>query len=411
MDDTVAVIGAGIVGTCTALELLRAGYRVEIYDSGGPGSGASFGNAGLISPDSVLPAAMPGTLQKVPGWLLDGRSGPLSIDPRYLAKAAPWLARFVGASRAAKIPALSTALRALHRDSFDLYRDLLGVGDTADLLRRNGQIQVWHAGDPTTPLMRHLWAEHGVATEPLDADALRQLAPDLAPEFSEGQFFPDNGMTVNPARLVETLFGKVVEAGGILHRERVMKLIPDEVGPWRILTNLGDRRAGKIVVTGGAWSKTLLAPLGIAPPLDTERGYHVMFSAPGIDLRLPMVHRGFGIGITPMEHGLRVTGRVEIAGLEKAPDERQSEIVLAHARRLFPTLDTEARSVWMGFRPSMPDSLPVIDRVARHPGLFMAFGHGHFGMTAAPATARAVRSMVRGNTPQIDLAPYALSRF
>ena len=141
MGETVAIIGAGIVGTCTALELLRAGYRVEIYDAGGPGSGASFGNAGLISPDSVLPAAMPGTLRKVPGWLLDGRSGPLGLDLRYLAKAAPWLARFVWASREAKIPALSNALRALHGETFDLYRDLLGPADHADLLRRNGQNQ------------------------------------------------------------------------------------------------------------------------------------------------------------------------------------------------------------------------------------------------------------------------------
>ncbi len=410
MTKTVAIIGAGIIGTCTALTLLRAGYRVTIYDEGGPGTGASYGNAGLISPDSVLPSAMPETLRKVPGWLMGGGDGPLSVDLRYLPKAAPWLTRFVRSGSAERVVAGSRAMRALHVDAFELYRDLLGPKDYAALLRRTGLVQVWEGGDPITPLARRLWDEHGVVTEALEEGDLRQLVPALGPEFRAGLLFPNNGSTINPARLVEALFARVMQAGGALRRERVMKLIPVN-GRWRILSSLSDRVVDKVVVAGGAWSKALLAPLGLRPPLDTERGYHVMLSAPGIELRLPVVHRGFGLGINPMDDGLRITGRVEIAGLDKPPDETQGEIILAHARRLFPGVETVERSIWMGFRPSMPDSLPVIDHAPGHPGLVLAFGHAHFGMTAAPATAKAVAALIGDTAPAIDLAPYALSRF
>ena len=408
MDRTVAILGAGIVGTCTALELARAGYRVTVFDSGGPGAGASYGNAGLVSPDSVLPAAMPGTLRKVPGWLL--RNGPLRIDPGHAARIAPWLARFVLAGRRSRIPATARALRALHRDAFDLYRDLLGARDHADLLRRNGVVQVWHGANPVTPLMHDLWTEHGVVTQPLGRDDLRQLLPDLAPGIGEGLLFPNNGMTASPARLVDTLFARAVEAGAALRRERVMKLLPVE-GGWRVLSNLGDTTFDTAIVAGGAWSMDLLRPLGLRLPLDTERGYHLMFPEPGIDLRLPVVHRGLGLGINPMEHGLRVTGRVELAGLAAPPDERQGAAIRADAQRLFPKLDTRERALWMGFRPSMPDSLPVIGPAPGHPGLILAFGHGHFGMTGAPATAKAVAALVAGMSPPLDLAPYAPSRF
>lgn len=411
-DNRVAVIGAGIVGACAGVYLQRAGHAVTLFDPGGPAAGASNGNAGLISPDSCVPTAMPGLWRKVPGWLAR-KNGPLAIDARHAVESMPWLYRFLRSGTASEALRIAQALKALHAPAFEIYRDLLGPTVFQDLFRTTGTVQIWDEGgaDLASPLVRRIWEENGVVAEPLSADELRQLVPDLTPAIGAGLFFPNNGMTVNPARLVETMCGLFSAAGGTLARERVAKIIPEGAHDFRLVSNRDDRRFAKVVVASGAWSRDLLTPLGIAPLLDTERGYHATLADPGIDLRLPVLHRGLGIGATPMEHGLRLAGTVEFAGLRKPMDERRVAALLKHAKALFPKLRTESFSMWMGFRPSMPDSLPVIDAAARFPGLFLAFGHGHFGMTGGPATGRALAALVAGEPQSLDLAPYAASRF
>ena len=409
---TIAVIGAGIVGICAAIYLRRAGYDVSVYDPGGPAAGASHGNAGLISPDSCLPIAMPGMLWKLPGWLTDPES-PLSIDKRHVIGAMPWLYRFLRAGTPPSALRTAHALKALHGPAFDIYRDLLGSQIFNDLIRVSGTVQVWDedAGRQDSPLIRQIWQENGVECQPLSREDLRQLVPELSRDMQGGLFFPNNGMTVSPRRLVETLCELLIASGGVLRRERVMKIVPEGAHSLRLLASRGDRRYGAVVVATGAWSRELLAPLGITPLLDTERGYHAMLTEPGVAPRMPVLHRGLGIGVTPMEDGLRLAGTVEIAGLSKPPNEKRVAALLKNAKRLFPALRTECFSMWMGFRPSMPDSLPVIDAAAGFPGLFMAFGHGHFGMTGGPATGRALAALVAGRSQDLDLAPYAADRF
>ena len=407
-----AVVGAGIVGVCTALYLQRRGQSVTLYDPGGPAAGASYGNAGLISPESCVPIAMPGILRKLPGWLLDPE-GPLAIDRRYLPRAAPWLLRLMRAGRRSQVLRIAKALRALHAPAFEAYRDLLGDRTFEELIRVSGHVQIWNgdAGSELAPLVREIFEANDVRAEPLGADDLRQLVPDLAKNVAGGLLLPNNGMTLNPRRLVETLCDIFVAAGGTLRREKVMKLVPEDTRRIRVLANQGDRRHEAVVVAAGAWSRGLLRSLGLVPPLDTERGYHAMIEDPGLDLRIPVLHKGLGFGATPMEHGLRLAGTVEFAGLSAPPNEKRARKLLEHGCRLFPKLQTSKISMWMGFRPSMPDSLPVIDTVPSHPGIFMGFGHGHFGMTGGPTTARALARLMTGERPGLDLAPYALSRF
>lgn len=409
---SVAVIGAGIVGACAALALQRDGCRVDVYDPLPPGGGASFGNAGLISVDSVVPIALPGMLRQVPRWLSDP-DGPLVLRPRYALRAAPWLLRWLRAGRLPAVRASSQALHALHRPALDEYRGLLGAERFAALLRTEGQVHVWESerDGRADRIANELRERLGLPTEQLDAAALRELLPGLSPTIRRGLLFPRHAHTVEPRQLVQTVAELLQQAGGTLVAERAMKIVPRADGRYRLLTNCGDRVHDRIVVAAGAWSRSLLEPLGVRLPLESERGYHAELSAPSLLPRLPLVHKERGFAVTPMVGWLRIAGTVEIAGLDAPPDERRADALAAQAQALFPGLRFERARAWMGLRPSLPDSLPVIDRLGHHPGVIVACGHGHFGMTAASMTARLVSQLVRGEPASIDLHPYRLSRF
>jgi glycine/D-amino acid oxidase-like deaminating enzyme len=237
------------------------------------------------------------------------------------------------------------------------------------------------------------------------------MFPGIARDITRGLFVPGNGYTVSPQRIVHSLAELFRTAGGAIVTERAMKLIPREVGGWMMMTNLANRNAEHVVIAAGAWSGRLLAPLGIRVPLETERGYHAMLFSPSITPPIPISSKARAFFMTPMEDGLRIAGTVEIAGLDAPPDERRAQVLVDHARRLFPGLQTEAVRYWMGFRPSTPDSLPILGPVERRPGLYLAFGHGHFGMSGGPPSGRLLARMITGQTPGIDPAPYDATRF
>jgi D-amino-acid dehydrogenase len=408
--DPVFVVGAGIVGLSAALYLRRAGVDVTVLDPLPPGGGASFGNAGLLSVEACVPVAMPGMLRQVPGWLRDPL-GPLAVRPAYLPKALPWLLRWAAAGRIDRVEAASKALRALHVGAFDRYRELLGY-HFDDLVRLSGQVHVWDSAEPSKneAIYHRLCAENGVVAEPLGPDELRQLIPELRHGVARAVFLPKNGHTVNPQRLTQTLARLIAEAGGEIRQERVLKLVPEE-GHYRIVTNTTNHAAARIVLAAGAWSRQLLAPLAIDLPLETERGYHVIVKDPNLLPRIPVLHRGRGFSITPMETGLRVAGTVEIGGLDLPMNEERARILLRQVQTMLPGLEPREHSLWMGFRPSFPDSLPVIDAAPGRPGLYLAFGHGHTGMTGGAPTGKLVMELVTGQTPSIDLYPFRATRF
>lgn len=408
----VIILGAGVAGLSTALPLRRAGRDVVVIDPLGPAGGASFGNAGLLSAETVVPIALPGMLRKVPGWLSDPL-GPLVVRPSYLPQAAPWLARWIRAGRMDRVLAISDAMRALHAPAFEDWRSLLGDAGYSELIRRTGQVQIWDEPDetPGAALERRLRERLGIQAEVIGADEIRQFFPGIARHVSRGVFVAGNGHTVSPPGAVRRLGELFREAGGIILAERAMKLIPQEGGGWLVMTNTANHRAEEVVVAGGAWSRQLLDPLGVRVPLETERGYHLMLPDPSIMPRLPILYKSGNFGVTPMAEGLRVAGTVEIAGLEAAPDERRAQQLLQQLRGLFPDMQGGEPRLWMGFRPSTPDSLPVLGPVPSRPGLHLCFGHGHFGMTGGPPSGRLVAGMILGDRPRIDMAPYSISRF
>jgi len=408
----VVVIGAGIVGTTTALVLQRHGCDVTLVDKGEPGMGCSYGNGGAISPDFCVPASLPGMLKRVPHWLMD-KNGPLIIRPRHFLAVMPWLWRWVQAGRLDRVESSASALRSLHRSSIDLYKELLG-GRAEGLIEKTGQIYVWSSDrpGPTEALARSLREKHGVETHPLKAQQIRELDPELAPIFTKGLFFPDNGHTVNPLRLVQTVLDLFIEAGGRFECASVSAFRRDGDQVNELCFNDGrTRKVSAVIVAAGMGSKRLASLLGDSVPLEAERGYHAMLPDPGIRPAIKISNRDFMFGLTPMEHGVRISGTVEFAPAGAPMNEARARGLLARAKDMYPRLNTEGATFWMGSRPSTPDSLPVIDHGRRARNVIYAFGHGHTGLTGAPMTANLVHRLLTVQTPDIDLMPYRLGRF
>lgn len=412
MAGRIIVLGAGVAGLATALPLARAGRAVTVIDPLPPAGGSSFGNAGLLSPDTSIPVALPGMLRKVPGWLTDPL-GPLVIRPSYLPRAMPWLLRWIRAGRMDRVLAISDAMRALHVSTFDTWRDLLGAGGFAEFVRQSGQVQVWDQAEetPAAAMERQLRDRQGIPTQMLGADDLRQMFPGIARHVSRGVLIPGNGNTVNPGRMVQRLGELFLAEGGQILAERALKLIPREGGNWVVMTNIANHETDTLVVAGGAWSRSLLDPLGVRIPLETERGYHLFLPDANVVPRAPLLYKSRSFSITPMEGGLRAAGTVEIAGLEAAPNEQRAEQLFGLVRTLFPDLAGGKPRLWMGHRPSTPDSLPVLGPVLGHPGLHLCLGHGHFGMTGGPPSGKLVSDLILGVAPRIDATPYSAKRF
>ena len=412
----IVVIGAGIVGVCCALYLQRDGHRVTLIDRQGPGEGTSFGNGAIIGEESVVPVAMPGILGRVPGMLFDPL-GPLAIRWSYLPRLAPWLTRFVAASRRAEVERISIALKHLNDGAIDAYKPLLASAGAEDMLQRRGWVCVYEteaefakAGDALA-----LQRRRGIALEELQPEELRQLEPALAPIFARGVFFPNVGHTVNNFRLVQVLAEDFVRSGGTLLRRQVRGFeiaAANGDGTARaVLTDGGAVDCDAVVVAAGAWSRSLVRELGDDPPLDTERGYHMQVPDPGIAPRLPVYSTTRAFVCTPLEHGLRIAGTVELGGLEAPPNWKRADVLLRHAKRWFPALNTEGAQPWMGFRPSMPDSVPVISQGGRYRNTYYAFGHGHCGLMMGARTGSLVADLVVGRDPGVDMKPYRVDRF
>ncbi|MFP6728875.1 MAG: FAD-dependent oxidoreductase [Alphaproteobacteria bacterium] len=408
----VVVVGAGIVGTCSASYLLRDGHDVVLVDSDGPGEGCSKGNAGALSPGSCIPMSGPGVLSKIPGWLSDPL-GPLRIRPGYLATALPWLIRFTLAGRRGKIAGLADALLAINAGTFENYAPLLQNAGCQDLIRRSGALTVYktnrHLADSHRE--RRLREERQIRQRILGAGELRDLVPELSSDYKHGVLLPDHGFVTNPYRLVRHLAERFARDGGQLERRRVTGITLRDGRVAGVATTGGGLVAERVVIAAGAWSNRLIEGLGVRVPLESQRGYHATIQGSGIAPALTVVSAEAKVYATPMEDGLRLAGTVEFAGLDAAPDFRRAEALIVLAKDMFPALAPGAASHWMGHRPCLPDSLPVIGAAPGHPNLLLAFGHGHHGMTGASTTGAIIASLVSGRQPPIDPTPYRPDRF
>lgn len=409
----VLVIGAGIIGISAALALQKQGRDVLVLDRVGVGAEASRANAGAFAFSDIVPLATPGILRSAPGWLLDPL-GPLSIPPAYLPRIAPWLWRFWRASRPVRYRAALNAqagLMQLSRAALERQtRDVAG----AHLLRRDGQLQLFDSARSFRASLP-LWderARHGIRFDLLQgADAIAGVQPGLDPRFTHAGYTPDWINARDPAQWLAHLADCFGSRGGRISRAEVAALTPGEGAVQVVLKGGPPRQARQVVLAAGAWSHRLARSLGDSIPLETERGYNTTLPAGAFDLRTHLTFGDHGFVVSRVGDGVRVGGAVELGGLDRPPDHRRADVLLDKAARFLPGLRHEGGTRWMGFRPSLPDSLPVIGPAPQAPCVTYAFGHGHLGLTQAAGTAEMVAALVAGHAPPIDPAPYSPARF
>jgi D-amino-acid dehydrogenase len=412
MTKDVTIIGAGAVGIASALSILEAGQTVELIDRDEPASGASHGNAGVISPWTCVPQSMPGVWKSVPKWLMDPE-GPLSVRWSYFPQFLPWAIRFIRAGQADKLPAIADAMMALNRPNVDLYRYHLKGTGKEDLVRDSFYVHVYRKPE-SIDLNQIGWrmrTERGVPLQVVQDGELRDVEPALSPEYRAAVLIKDQARAMDPGAIGKALASKAESMGAVFHRAGVQSISPIEGGGWTIATDKGTMTAKTVVIAAGAWSVRLLKPLGINVPLEAERGYHVILRDPGVTVNNSIMDTERKFVASLMAAGVRCAGTAEFAGLDAPPDYRRAKVLATNAKRLFPDINTEDSIEWMGSRPSFPDSLPCIGPVPGYDNLFAAFGHSHYGFGMAPATGRIVANIVRGVEPNTDLTPYRIERF
>jgi D-amino-acid dehydrogenase len=407
------VLGTGIVGTCTGAWLQRDGHQVTFVSPVPPGEACSFGNAGSLSPSACLPVGMPGMWKQVPGWLRDP-DGPLAIRPSYLPAVLPWLLRFLRHSSRAEVVRIATALRGLLAPIFESYAPLLERADANALVRRTGCLYVYGSGESARcwrwgmDLRRSL----GVDLRDIGEQELAQLEPDLRGRFRFGILAPENGSTLDPEALVKALHQRCIDDGARLVLDHATGFDRRGDTVRGVVLASGQRLAcDGVVVAAGAWSRPLAGALGLRIPLETQRGYHVTVQSNNLGLRHTVMAPEYNLMVNPMAMGLRLAGSVEFAGLRPPPNHRRADVLLAKGREMFPHLDSSRVTRWMGHRPCLPDSLPVIGRAPRLANAWLAFGHGHVGMCAGASTGRELAHLVAGRPTQVDLRPFAPDRF
>ena len=406
----VAIVGAGVVGLATALRLAAEGREVLLIDPNEPGSGASYGNAGTLAEYACVPVGTPAVLRSLPQLLFD-RDSPLALRWSAFLQLAPWLARFVRQSLPAAARENAVALAGLLAEALPAWEEMAAEAGASDLLRRNGALYLCRKESDLagTAWSRALRSELGAHQEVLTRDDVASLEPNLPPIEGGGLYFPDSMNVTDPKAMMQRLLDAAAARGATVMKARITGLRAGAGGVQ--LSGPGcSVTAGKAVIAAGAFSRSLAAQAGDRIPLETERGYHLEFAADAPLLHRPVSPVDLGFYMTPMTGRLRVAGTVELGGLAAPPNPRRLGLLDRGVRQFFPALG-QPSSTWLGFRPSLPDSRPVIGRASRSPDVIYAFGHGHIGLTLSAITARAVAALVAGRADPMDIKAFAADRF
>lgn len=405
----IAVVGGGVVGLACALRLAKAGHEVVLVEPEAPGMGASYGNAGTIADYAVMPVGTPDVLKSLPSLLFD-RNSPLAIRRAAILSLAPWLLRFAWQSLPHRAAANAAALATLVSDAAPLWSELAAEIGGSAILQHRGALYLYETAQALKGAGAAMQARRdlGVTVDLIDSQDVAALEPGLPPAAG-GAFFPKALFLSDPGRMVGLLAQAVADAGVPHIRARVDRLRrgPDGVHLSGHGLHLTARR---VVIAAGAHSRDLALQAGDKVPLDTERGYHLEWDMPAPLLSRPCCPTSRGFYLCPMEGRLRAAGTVELGGLTAPPSPHRLARLHEGVRAFFPQLGAPSRS-WMGFRPSLPDSLPVIGPSAEGPDVIHAYGHGHIGLTLAPVTARLVESVVAGTAPDRDMLPMRPGRF
>lgn len=408
----IIVIGAGIVGLSIALQLQSSGRSVTVVDRKGIAAEASGGNAGGFAFSDIVPLATPGIMRRAPKWLLDPL-GPLSVPPSYAFNIAPWMLRFWRASWRDRYEASLMAQSQLMQLSQTALEKQIKVVDGEQLMQREGQLYLYEGVQEYNASLSK-WErckEHGVEFILLESpEAITELQPGIDPRFTHASYTPKWMNTCDPLLWTKHIARQFVARGGMIEVVEIKSLSHNE-DQVLVTTSNEVLLAKQVVVASGAWSHQLARTLGDKIPLETERGYNTTLPAGAFDLRTHLTFGGHGFVVSKISGGVRIGGAAELGGLNLPPNYKRSEILLQKAAQFLPKLKTEGGQQWMGFRPSMPDSLPVIDHSPKTQNIVYAFGHGHLGLTQAAGTAELVSSLINRTMPTIPLDAFSATRF
>ena len=412
-DQTVIVIGAGIVGTATARALQREGHAVTLVDSGEPGRATSYGNAGFIAIDHVLPLARPSTLKRIPQMLMD-RDGPLTVHRPSLPSLLPWMARFgLAAYSRTEVQKGIESFGALMAEANIAWKAEIQASGLGELFKTKGALYVYESeaafvgGEEERALQR----AKGTEFEIVDGNRARALAPGLSPHIVRGVHYSHGMHTINPYRVVTTLAERFAAEGGTLLRGRVRGFGREGDRVTSVETTDRSLPASSVVIAAGRASGELARLLGFNAPLVAERGYHVMLAPDNVRFDLPVSPAERGFFVTPMEEGLRVAGTVELAAPHQPPSWHRADLLVKHLKDIFPGVGGAERSRWIGERPSLPDFRPAIGRAPRLANGYCGYGHQHVGQTLATATGRLNARQMAGEALPEALAACDPGRF
>jgi D-amino-acid dehydrogenase len=408
----VIVLGAGIVGVSIAVHLAKRGLATALVDRRGPGEGTSYGNAGIIEGNTVFPAAFPSSFAALARIALK-RSPVANYHVGHLPAVASWLAAFRAASRPARLIETAELMRPLFARAIAEHEALAAEAGAERHLNRRGWLKLYRtdAGFAAQAAELEVAARFGIANVPLDRDGAQALEPALGDVFRHAVHWTGAVSVDNPLALTRAYAARFAALGGRFVAGDARSLRRADAR-WQVDTGSGRLEAKEVVVALGPWTPDVIAPLGIALPLAVKRGYHRHYRPRGnAALGRPVLDAENGYVLAPMEQGIRITTGVEFAARDAPPTPVQLERLLPAARDLFPLGEAVEPQPWLGARPCFADSLPVIARAPQQSGLWLAFGHGHWGLTLGPATGRLIAEMMTGATPFCDPKPYAAARF
>ena len=408
---SVGVIGAGIQGVCISLCLVKKGFRVTLIDRDEPGSNsASYGNAGHFSPYASVPINRPDVLIDVPAMLFSA-TGPLSLKWNYVPKMIPWFIKFIKNCSRKKMMHTAKYMHQILDLALPAYDDLFKEIDVSGLVENRGIIYFWTNKDlKSRELEINIRKELGVEQQLLTAHEIHDLEPHIRKIYHSGIYYPSARHARNPKKILLKLFDLFLQKGGHFEKQNVNTINFSSDEKPIIKTNLNSYIFDKSVIACGAFSKKLTDEVNEKIPLDTERGYHVHFKGHDHLLTRPVIFLNRGFGITPMEPGLRVVGTVEFGGLNNPISKKRIVNLVNNAKYLFPEL-TEHYDEWLGFRPTLPDCLPVMGPSKNYKNLYYSFGHHHLGWTLGAISGKIMARMIAGENTNLDLSVYNSLRF
>ena len=405
----VGIVGAGIQGVCNALFLQKKGFQVTLFDRDEPGNSASYGNAGHFSPYASIPINRPDVLTDVPAMLLSSR-GPLALKWRYVPKMIPWFLKFISNCRKDRMLHTAKYMHQILDIALPAFDELFEDVDISGLVENKGILYFWNDQNlKSRDLEIKIREELGVKQQLVSPKEIHDLEPNIKPVYHGGVYYDYARHARNPKKILIKLFENFVQKGGKFLKLNIKDLNFDEKKP--VIRSDTQRFVfDKLVIACGAFSKTLTDKLHEDIPLDTERGYHIHFKNFDHLIKRPIIYLNRGFGMTPMEQGLRVVGTVEFGGLKNPLSKSRIKNLIENAKELLDGLP-DHEDEWLGFRPTLPDFLPVIGPSKNYDNVFYSFGHHHLGWTLGAISGKIISKMISNEKTNLDLKPYSSLRF